>query len=157
MKRFSMACALCLTCAATNAQAPSAASVGASSPATATAPAQPARLGRLFYSEEERSRLEDRRNAAVAAQDLPRTVGDLKLDGVVTRSSGRSTWFINGTAADADALSRLPGRAEHGGLQLQGVDGRPLRLKPGERAAISEGGQASAEGPVIDIRPGRSR
>ncbi len=151
MKRLSIACALGLFCASAGAEMPAAAGT------TVTAPAQPARLGRLFYSEEERSRLEDRRNATVAAQDIPRTVGDLKLDGVVTRSSGRSTWFINGTAADADALSRLPGRAEHGGLQLQGADGRPLRLRPGERAAISEGGQASAEGPVIDIRPGRSR
>lgn len=151
MKRLLIACALGLVCACASAQTPAAAGK------TATAPSPPARLGRLFYSEEERSRLEDRRNAAVAAQDLPRTVGDLKLDGVVTRSSGRSTWFINGTAADADALSRLPGRAEQGGLQLQGADGRPLRLKPGERAAISEGGHASAEGPVIDIRPGRSR
>lgn len=151
MKRLLIACALGLFCASACAQAPAAAG------RTASAPTEPVRLGRLFYSEEERSRLESRRTAAVAAQDLPRTVGDLKLDGVVTRSSGRSTWFINGSAADADTLSGLPGRAEQGVLQLQGADGRPLRLKPGERAAISEGGHASAEGPVIDIRPGRAR
>lgn len=152
MKRLALTCALCLTGAGAGAQAP--ADLSASPVANAAAPR--AALGRLFYSEEERSRLDARRNAAVAEHDIPRTVGALKLDGVVTRSSGRGTWFINGTAADPDALARLPGRAEHGVLQLQGADGRPLRLKPGERAAISEGGHASAEGPVIDIRPGRS-
>lgn len=148
MKRLALTCALCLTGAGAGAQTP--ADLSAS-------PVANAALGRLFYSEEERSRLDARRNAAVAEHDIPRTVGALKLDGVVTRSSGHGTWFINGTAADPDALARLPGRAEHGVLQLQGADGRPLRLKPGERAAISEGGHASAEGPVIDIRPGRSR
>lgn len=150
MKRLALVCAFGLAGTGAAAQSPSAPASAAS------ATPQPA-LGRLFYNEEERARLDARRTAVAAAHDIPRTVGGLRLDGVVTRSSGRGTWFINGTAADADALSRLPGRAEQGGLQLQGADGRPLRLKPGERAAISEGGHASAEGPVIDIRPGRSR
>ena len=153
MRRLALACALWLT--GTGAGAQTAADTAAHPVASALPPRTA--LGRLFYSEDERSRLEARRNAAVAEHDIPRTVGALKLDGVVTRSSGRGTWFINGTAADPDALARLPGRAEHGVLQLQGADGRPLRLKPGERAAISEGGHASAEGPVIDIRPGPSR
>lgn len=153
MRRLALACALWLT--GTGAGAQTAADTAAHPVASALPPRTA--LGRLFYSEDERSRLEARRNAAVAEHDIPRTVGALKLDGVVTRSSGRGTWFINGTAADPDALARLPGRAEHGVLQLQGADGRPLRLKPGERAAISEGGHASTEGPVIAIRPGRSR
>lgn len=153
MRRLALACALWLT--GTGAGAQTAADTAAHPVASALPPRTA--LGRLFYSEDERSRLEARRNAAVAEHDIPRTVGALKLDGVVTRSSGRGTWFINGTAADPDALARLPGRAEHGVLQLQGADGRPLRLKPGERAAISEGGHASTDGPVIDIRPGRSR
>ena len=111
-------------------------------------------LGRLFYTEEERARLDARRGQPAETPSAPQTVGTVRHDGFVSRSSGRPTWFVNGAAADPEALTRLPARVDGNTLQLQGASGAPVRLKPGERAAISADGHASPEGPNIDVRPG---
>lgn len=119
-----------------------------------TAAAQP--LGRLFFSDEERARLDARRGQPVD-NTAPRQVGTVRHDGVVTRSSGPPTWFVNGAPADGETLSALPARTVGATLQLKGADGRPLRLRPGEQAAVDEAGEATPSGAAIDIRPGRTR
>lgn len=116
--------------------------------------AQP--LGRLFYSDEERARLDVRRGQPVD-NTAPRQVGTVRHDGVVTRSSGPPTWFVNGAPADGETLSALPARTVGATLQLKGADGRLLRLRPGEQAAVDEAGEATPSGTAIDIRPGRTR
>lgn len=116
--------------------------------------AQP--LGRLFYSDDERALLEQKRTLPVA-EAVPSTVGAIRHDGLVTRSQGRPVWFVNGRATEAGALSRLPARARGSVLELPGSDGRAVRLRPGEQATVDESGQATPSGPTMDIRPGRTR
>lgn len=118
------------------------------------AAAQP--LGRLFFSDAERARLDARRGQPFV-NTASRKVGTVRHDGVVTRSSGPPTWFVNGAPADGETLSALPARTVGVTLQLKGADGRPLRLRPGEQAAVSEAGEATPSGAAIDIRPGRTR
>lgn len=119
--------------------------------------AQAQSLGRLFHTDEERALLDARRDRPVDAQSPPRTVGAVRHDGLVTRSSGPPTWFVNGAATDRQALTQLPARAVGSTLQLQGADGAPLRLRPGEQAAIDESGHAAPAGRSIDVRPGVAR
>ena len=85
------------------------------------APTDDAALGRLFFSPERRATLD--RQRALNIQEV-RTVQSetLRLDGIVQRSDGRNTYWINGrpqteTAATADGLSigvkpRHPGSAQ---------------------------------------------
>jgi hypothetical protein len=55
-------------------------------------------LGRLFYSEAERAQLEQQRGKVVQQASAPRPLGALRHDGVVMRSAGPATWFVNGNA-----------------------------------------------------------
>lgn len=119
------------------------------------AAAQP--LGRLFYSEADRARLEQLRGQPVQAATVPRAVGTVRHDGIVVRSSGPVTWFVNGSALDARALPSLPAQPAGTALQLPGDAGQSVRLRPGERTAVDEAGQAAPASGVIDVQPGRSR
>lgn len=119
------------------------------------AAAQP--LGRLFYGEAERARLEQLRGQPVQATTVPRAVGTVRHDGIVVRSSGPVTWFVNGGALDARALPSLQAQPAGTALQLQGNAGQAVRLRPGEQTAVDEAGQAAPASGVIDVRPGRSR
>ncbi|HEY9191417.1 MAG TPA: hypothetical protein VIO81_00950 [Methyloversatilis sp.] len=124
---------------------------------TGTCAAQASPLGRLFYTEEERARLESQRGQATKQAGQPRTVGTVRHDGVVMRSAGPATWFINGSAHDANGLPSLPARPAGNALQLSGSDGRAVRLRPGERTSIDETGQAGPASGVIEIRTGPAR
>jgi hypothetical protein len=119
------------------------------------AAAQP--LGRLFYSEAERARLEPLRGQPVQATTVPRAVGTVRHDGIVVRSSGPVTWFVNGGALDARTLPSLQAQPAGTALQLPGNDGQAVRLRPGEQTAVDEAGQAAPASGVIDVQPGRSR
>ena len=122
-----------------------------------TCAAQTTPLGRLFYTEEERARLESQRGQATKQAGQPRTVGTVRHDGVVVRSAGPATWFINGSAHDTHGLPSLPARPAGTALQLLGSDGRAVRLRPGERTSIDETGQAAPADGVIEIRTGPAR
>lgn len=114
-------------------------------------------LGRLFYTDEERVRLELQRGQATKQASQPRSVGTLRHDGIVLRSSGPATWFVNGSAHDAQALPSLSARPAGTALQLSGSDGRAVRLRPGEQTSVDETGQAAPATGVIEIRPGPAR
>lgn len=120
-----------------------------------TAAAQP--LGRLFYSEAERIQLEQQRGQPVKPDSAPRTVSTVRHDGIVIRSTGAVTWFVNGDALDARALPSLQAQPAGTALQLPGNTGQPVRLRPGERTAVDEAGQAAPASGVIDVQPGRGR
>jgi hypothetical protein len=114
-------------------------------------------LGRLFYSEAERVQLEQQRGTVVPQTSASRTLGAIRYDGVVTRSAGPVTWFVNGNAVPPQDLPSLSARAAGTALQLQGSDGSTVRLRPGEHAVLDETGQAAPPGAVIDIRRGHAQ
>lgn len=119
------------------------------------AAAQP--LGRLFYSEADRARLEQQRGQPVQAAAAPRAIGAVRHDGIVVRSTGPVTWFVNGGAVNAGTLPSLQAQPTGTALELPGNAGQTVRLRPGERTAIDEAGQAAPASGVIDVQPGRSR
>lgn len=111
-------CTLLLACAALPAQA------------------QTTGLGRLFYTPEKRLALEHQRLSNI--QETQSLEGEtMSLDGVVQRSSGKSTVWINGRAQDEHDAVRTgvtvhltpknPGRA-----QLSPGEESPTQLKVGE-------------------------
>lgn len=113
-------------------------------------------LGRLFYSEAERAQLEQQRGKVLQQASAPRPLGALRHDGVVMRSAGPATWFVNGNAVPPQNLPSLPARATGTALQLQGSDGGTVTLRPGEHAVLDETGQATQPARVIDIQRGRA-
>ncbi len=104
-------------------------------------------LGRLFLTPERRAMLERQRQQNVqTAQTLEGTV--MSLDGVVTRSSGKTTVWINqhaqhentvGTGVTAAVATRTPGR-----VVLTPTDETPAPLRVGE--AINRGTLERADG-----------
>ncbi len=119
--------------------------------------AQSGPLGRLFHTDEERARLELQRGQTAKQASQPRSIGTLRHDGIVLRSSGPATWFVNGNAHDTQALPSLSARPAGTALQLPGSDGRAVKLRPGEQTAVDESGQAAPATGVIDIRTGPAR
>jgi hypothetical protein len=116
-----LCCALLLACASLPAQAQK---------------TQTDNLGRLFFTPEKRLLLERQRASNIqAAQSLEGET--MSLDGVVQRSSGKSTVWINGRAQEENEAARTgvnvrltpkdPGRA-----QLSPGEELPTQLKVGE-------------------------
>lgn len=98
--------------------------------ATALAQDGQPRLGRLFLAPEQRAQLERQRQ-----RDIPETRalegGTLRLDGVVLRSSGKATVWVNGQARTEDATDS--------GLAVAASRRRP------DRATLRPGGEPAAE------------
>lgn len=94
-------------------------------------------LGRLFFSPEQRATLERQRQLNL--QQTETLEGDtLTLDGIVRRSSGRSTVWVNGIAQHNGAMTtgvRVElGRSDTASAVLSAGDEAPLSLKVGESA-----------------------
>lgn len=99
---------------------------------SASAQAQEAKLGRLFFSPEQRAQLDAQRYGAPSADKpapapSPEPPPAVELNGLVQRSSGHSTIWLNQT----------PHNDSKGTLRLS--DGQPLRLKPGQRYDAASG------------------
>jgi len=106
---------------------------GAGSHAETAATAEPA-LGRLFLTPEWRGALERQRQLNI--QQTRSLEGDtVRLDGVVVRSSGRSTVWVNN-------------RPQTEGTRDSGVTAATSRRQPG-RAAVSTGAE-----PPVDLKVG---
>lgn len=126
-------------------------------PAATTGPV----LGRLFLSPEWRVALERQRQ--LNQQQARKIEGDaVRLDGVVTRSSGKSTVWINGkpqsessseSGISAAVSPRQPGRA----IVSAGAE-PPVNLKVGvtlnQATGETSGGLANGE---IRVRPAREK
>ena len=90
-------------------------------------------LGRLFFSAEQRQMLDRQRQLdvkeAVAADPT------LTIDGVVTRSSGQRTVWINGVAQSAApgvATVVSPRRDEPAQVVVQASGGKPVKARVGD-------------------------
>jgi hypothetical protein len=118
--------------------------LGATLVRSATA-GEPATLGRLFLSPEERRALDQERErlhrpgSSGAASAVPgASAGDrVVLNGVVARSHGPAVAWLNGRAVrpgmgQADAVSIDPGPATAGVTVTSAADGARARLKPGQ-------------------------
>ena len=122
--------------------------------------AEPAELGRLFFTPERRQALEYQRNFNVQeAQTLQGTT--MSLDGVVYRSSGKSTVWINRqaqnegetarTGVSATVSPKMPGKAllapgEEVAAELK--VGETMNRATGERNTRLGGGKVVAPGPA---------
>lgn len=120
----------------------------------ALAQAQPPQLGRLFSSPEERAQLDAARSgtppagAAEAAQAPPAAPPPpppsppMELNGLVQRSSGRSTVWLN----------QAPQQEPHN--QISGASQLTLRLSNGQVVVLKPGQQYDpASGTVKEVRP----
>lgn len=89
-------------------------------------------LGRLFFTPEQRSALEQQRRHPAAAGEAK----GLSLDGQVLRSSGRNTLWVNGQAVDPRLAGPLLGpRPPRVGNGLD-ADGQAVDLLRGGRLSI---------------------
>lgn len=127
----------------------------------ATAPAQPDAYGRVFFTARERALLEDaRRNkvraaakvaaprpAAVAPPPPPkpeRPSGNVTLNGIVRRSDGEATIWVNGVAMPADAqtgkVQVAPTTSQSGVIRVpNAADAPSVELKVGQKLDLSSG------------------
>ncbi|MDP1654380.1 MAG: hypothetical protein Q8L56_16840 [Rhodocyclaceae bacterium] len=106
-----------------------------SMPSAAAEPSPPTPpLGRLFMTPESRANLERQRQYNI--QETRSLEGDtIRLDGVVVRSSGKSTVWVNN-------------RPQHENVRGTGVVANPSRQRP-DRATLSAGTE-----PPVDLKVG---
>lgn len=100
--------------------------------ATAAAEGSPA-FGRLFYTPDERQRI-DRPAAQPATPPTPEAALPRRLDGVIRRSDGHTTVFIDGRPSAAGVRASGDGS----GATLRLPDGEQRRLRVGESLAMPE-------------------
>jgi hypothetical protein len=118
----------------------------------APAAADDATLGRLFFTPAERNALEEarRKNIRAEAQAVeaaskpkPPPVRSVAVTGVVRRSDGETTVWVNGKPVDGATEDGLKVRVTAGGqaavIVHQPERGRTVRLKVGQRADIDSG------------------
>lgn len=121
--------------------------------------ADPAELGRLFFTPERRAALERQRTHNVQeAQALQGTT--MSLDGVVYRSSGKSTVWINRQSQNENEAARTgvsvivspqnPGRA-----LLAPGDETPAQLKVGEAMNRATGERDTRLGGGVVVTPAK--
>jgi hypothetical protein len=104
-----------------------------------TARAQSPQLGRLFLSPEQRAQLDTQRYGApppdpalaAAPPPPPPPAPPVELNGVVQRSSGRSTVWLNQEAQNEPHNRLASGKP--GTLTLRLSNGQVVQLKPGQR------------------------
>ena len=102
------------------------------------ATAQEARLGRLFYTPEERQKINEKRGVISSASSAPQVV---TINGMVVRSGQPAVLFIDGKESK--------GAAGSGSAALQLSQGVPLK---------TEGGQTivGKPGQIVDLANGRA-
>ena len=129
--------------------------VAATLPWCATHSAEP--LGRLFFTPAQRNMLDAGKQVAVPRKAAPSGPRAAMLNGVVTRSDGESTIWVNG-----DAVSRMGSQAVNASasaadpaaarVELQGTKGR-VKLKVGQRFDRSTGKvEESYESAPVDAK-----
>ncbi|MBA5637748.1 hypothetical protein H3H37_11855 [Duganella sp. LX20W] len=129
--------------------------------AAGNAPAQSLGLGRLFTSPDERISIDMRRSASLPAPTLPNgapapgtaaapAVADapltppepVQLNGVVRRSNGKSTVWINQVPVGENGAQLRPDQS----VKLRLSSGRALVLKPGQSFNPADGTVQEAAG-----------
>ena len=115
-------------------------------------------LGRLFFTPERREALDRQRQFKVPESLEVPADPTLTINGVVTRSSGKRTVWINGTAQEDDhtdsGLVVAPSRGNPGQVLVQPEDGPTTRVgvgntvnrNTGESADLLGGGSIRIQG-----------
>jgi hypothetical protein len=96
------------------------AALGAAASLALAAPAAADDLGRLFLTPQERRDLDRRRASNVIERETSPAESLVTVNGHVTRSSGKTTTWINGVAHDDTYRGRDPARV--------GVQGRSVKV-----------------------------
>ena len=117
-------------------------------------------LGRLFFTPERREALDRQRQFKVPESLEVPADPTLTINGVVTRSSGKRTVWINGTAQEdgrADGgLAVTPSRGNPGQVVVQPEDGPTARVGVGDTVNRNTGDAAGLLGEgSIHIRGAR--
>jgi hypothetical protein len=130
--------------------------ISAMLPWCATVSAEP--LGRLFFTPAQRNTLDAGKQLATSRKAAPSGPRTATLNGVVTRSDGESTVWVNGQAVggngapavNASASASNPAAAR---VELRGAR-NPVKLKVGQRFDRSTGRVAeSYESATVDAKP----
>ena len=106
-------------------------------------PAQAGNLGRLFFTPEQRSRMDHAYTTSTPA-NAAGTSPSVTVNGIVQRHGGPRTVWINGTprkAGDSDANNpdAIP-------ISVQGKS-KPIKIKVGERISVDTPGSGKAQDP----------
>lgn len=133
----------------------------------ATAPCAPVfaeeTLGRLFFTPEKRQSLDHQRQFNIQETQAALEDPTFTIDGVVTRSSGKRTVWVNGVAAeenDASAgISVIPERRNPGRVAIQTGESSATSAKVGETVRRDTGETADQlnGGRIVVRRPSPSR
>ena len=101
-------------------------------------PGRSEELGRLFFTPQERADL-DRRGVQrePAASQAPAETTQVRLDGIVRRSDGSATVWLNGRPAPPSGARRF---ADGTGAKVLLPDGRLIELKVGDSAQVRSPG-----------------
>ncbi len=103
----------------------------------ALANAQENRLGRLFYSPEERAKMDQRRGVIVPVQAAgPQTS---VVNGIITRNGQAPVLFIDGRETRGPATQASAQQQLDQGVRLKGESGQTIAAKPGQIVDLSSG------------------
>jgi hypothetical protein len=104
------------------------------------APAAAQELGRLFFTPEHRQALDRQRESSLPErQEIEEEDPPLTVDGVVTRSDGKRTVWINGIPRDGDEAVVIPDRADPGRIVVHTEGGAAIRSSVGDTVNRSTG------------------
>jgi hypothetical protein len=92
------------------------------------APAAAQELGRLFFTPQQRQELDRRREANIQESGTATVESTMTINGHVSRSSGRTTTWINGVPQYDSVRTRDPSRVTVGGTEGE----PPVDLKIGQ-------------------------
>ena len=99
-------------------------------------PADSEELGRLFFTPERRQLLDRQRQLNIQERKEIPEDPTLTINGVVTRSSGKRTVWINGVAQDerdtGSGIAAMPNRANPGKVVVQPDGGQAARASVGD-------------------------
>jgi hypothetical protein len=99
----------------------------------------PPKLGRLFFTPEQREALDARRKAGTPDTSTVLQESSLRLDGYVKRSGGKSTVWVNGAPVqEGDPVTARVNPDGQGRISIAVPEGPTAGLKPGETFAVHD-------------------
>lgn len=117
-------------------------------------------LGRLFFTPERRQQLDRQREMNILDKQQIQADPTLTIDGVVARSSGKRTTWVNGSPQNEDETANglivTPRRGEPGKVLVESSDspqararvGETVNRNTGEASDLLNGGRISARSTV---------
>ena len=100
-------------------------------------------IGRLFFTPERRQQLDQQRQTNSLDRQRIQVEPSLTIDGVVTRSSGKRTAWVNGSPHHEDEMSNLlrvtPQRQDPGRVRVETIDSPAATVRVGETVNRNSG------------------